>query len=32
VHELEPVPGLIPPAEPGAGGQETNSSAPDAAR
>jgi hypothetical protein len=32
VHELEPVPGLVPPAEPGADGHETNSSPPDAAR
>jgi hypothetical protein len=32
VHELEPVPGLVPPAESGAGGHETHSSAPDAAR
>jgi hypothetical protein len=31
VHELDPVPGLVPPAEPGAGGPETNLSALDAA-
>jgi hypothetical protein len=32
VHELDPVPGLVPPAEPGADGQEINSSAPGGAR
>jgi hypothetical protein len=32
VHELEPVPGLVPPAAPGADGHETNSSPTDAAR
>jgi hypothetical protein len=31
VHELDPVPGLVPPAEPSASEDETNSRAPDAA-
>jgi hypothetical protein len=32
VHELDPVPALVPPVEPGSGGDRADSSAPDAAR